>query len=181
MDLSIFGSPEDFAWGLANDPNFLKIAASYGISYADILNYIAPTVAPAPEPTPAPTPAPTPEPTPAPTPEPTPSPTPAPTSAPEPVYVPTYEPPPTYTEPEPVYYEPPPRTPYNGYDFNSIVSQTQTRANQGFTPSELYNYAVYSLGFTADEAQSILASVSFPKLRNKSRLKGLRQNEKPNV
>ena len=44
MDLSVFGSPTDFQWGLANDPNFLNTAALYGISYQDILNYITPQV-----------------------------------------------------------------------------------------------------------------------------------------
>jgi len=44
MDLSVYGSPADFQWGLANDPNFLNTAALYGISYQDILNYITPQV-----------------------------------------------------------------------------------------------------------------------------------------
>lgn len=44
MDLSVYGSPTDFQWGLANDPNFLNTAALYGISYQDILNYITPQV-----------------------------------------------------------------------------------------------------------------------------------------
>lgn len=140
MDLSVFGSPEDFKWGIANVPGFLDMAASYGISYSDILNYIG-----ASEPV-------------QPTPEPTPPPPPPPVYEPPVVTPPVYEPP-VY---EPPVYEPPPRQPYNGYDFNSVVNQTQVRANEGVALQDLYNYAVNVLGFTDQEAQNTLASVNFP-------------------
>ena len=159
MDLSIYGSPEDFAWGLANDPNFVELAASYGITLNDMLSYIS-GGQPTPEPTSAPVSTPAPTSAPVSTQEPTP--TPAPTSAPvqggglldtSPGFT-------DVNEPDYGYYEPV-RTPYNGLSFQDIVNQTQIRANQGYTPTDLYNFGVYSLGLTADEAQAILGNITF--------------------